>query len=82
MPQLMVAVFAIFLCLVPVYGQNIPDDRRPTSVISLDKEVALGRQLAAETERSSRLVTDPTINEYVNRIAQRQVQIRSRGLFR
>jgi predicted Zn-dependent protease len=37
---------------------------------SIDKEVALGRQLAAEVDRSSKLVSDPLVNEYVNRIAQ------------
>ena len=35
---------------------------------SLDKEIAMGRQLAAEVERQVKLVDDPTINEYVNRV--------------
>jgi predicted Zn-dependent protease len=37
---------------------------------SLEREVSLGRQLAAEVDRSSRLVTDPLVAEYVNRVAQ------------
>ncbi len=37
---------------------------------SVDKEVALGRQLAAEVDRSSKVVSDPLIAEYVNRVAQ------------
>jgi beta-barrel assembly-enhancing protease len=37
---------------------------------SLDKEVALGRQLAAEVDRESKFVTDPIVNEYVNRVGQ------------
>jgi predicted Zn-dependent protease len=37
---------------------------------SLDKEVALGRQLAAEVDRESKFVTDPTVVEYVNRVGQ------------
>src|SRR5262245_8706561 len=36
----------------------------------LDKEVALGRQLAAEVDRSSKFITDPLVTEYVNRVAQ------------
>src|SRR5499433_1018152 len=40
---------------------------------SLDKETALGRQLAAEVDRESKLVTDPIITEYVNRIGQNLV---------
>jgi predicted Zn-dependent protease len=41
---------------------------------SLDKEIAMGRQLAAEVERQVRLVEDPTINEYVNRVGQNIVR--------
>ncbi|MFN0119938.1 MAG: M48 family metallopeptidase [Blastocatellia bacterium] len=37
---------------------------------SLDKEIALGRQIAAETERELKLVDDPLVNEFVNRVAQ------------
>ncbi len=37
---------------------------------SLDKERQLGRELAAEIETQSRLITDPIITEYVNRIGQ------------
>src|SRR5438477_7679650 len=42
--------------------------------ISLDKEIAMGRQLAAEIERQVRLIDDPTINEYVNRVGQNLVR--------
>ncbi len=41
---------------------------------SLDREVALGRQLSQEVESSARLVTDPVINEYINRIGQNLVR--------
>ncbi len=41
---------------------------------SLDREVALGRQLAQQVEGSARLVTDPVITEYVNRIGQNLVR--------
>lgn len=37
---------------------------------SLEKEVALGRQLAAETDQSLQFITDPLITEYVNRVGQ------------
>lgn len=40
------------------------------SLYSLDREVALGRQLSAEVDRSTRLIDDPVVTEYVNRIAQ------------
>jgi beta-barrel assembly-enhancing protease len=37
---------------------------------SLEKEMALGRQLATELEREARLLDSPSIGEYVNRMAQ------------
>src|SRR5262247_1628616 len=37
---------------------------------SIEKEVAIGRQLAAEVDRSSKVINDPLVNEYVNRVAQ------------
>ncbi|HEX8709426.1 MAG TPA: M48 family metallopeptidase [Pyrinomonadaceae bacterium] len=37
---------------------------------SLEKEVAFGRQLAAEVDRQIKLVDDPVITEYVNRVGQ------------
>ena len=41
---------------------------------SLDREMALGRQLSLEVEGSARLVTDPVITEYINRIGQNLVR--------
>jgi predicted Zn-dependent protease len=40
------------------------------NVYSLEKEIALGRQLARETERQAKLLDDPIVGEYVNRIGQ------------
>src|SRR5688572_11881320 len=42
--------------------------------ISLEKEIALGRGLAADIERQVKLVEDPTITEYVNRVGQNLVR--------
>src|SRR5258708_13870796 len=41
--------------------------------MSLEKEAAMGRQLAAEVDRQSKFVDDPVITEYVNRVAQNLV---------
>src|SRR5208337_3729493 len=41
---------------------------------SLDREIALGRQLSNEVEMSARLVNDPVVNEYINRIGQNLVR--------
>src|SRR6266851_3142067 len=37
---------------------------------SIEKEIALGKQLAQEVERQAKLVDDPVVTEYVNRIGQ------------
>ena len=39
----------------------------------LDKEVAQGRQLAAEVDRQAKFVDDPVITEYINRVGQNVV---------
>ena len=41
---------------------------------SLEKEIALGKQLAQEVEREAKVVNDPIIAEYVNRIGQNLVR--------
>jgi|SoiMethySBSTD1v2_1073268.scaffolds.fasta_scaffold109008_1 predicted Zn-dependent protease len=40
---------------------------------SFDKEVALGRQFAQEVDRSAKLVEDPLIVEYINKVGQNLV---------
>jgi beta-barrel assembly-enhancing protease len=37
---------------------------------SLEKEVAIGRQLSAEVDQTSKIINDPIVSEYVNRVAQ------------
>ena len=41
---------------------------------SLDHEIALGKQLAQEVERQAKVVDDPVIAEYVNRVGQNLVR--------
>lgn len=41
---------------------------------SLEKEIALGKQLAQQVERQSKVVNDPIVAEYVNRIGQNLVR--------
>jgi len=41
---------------------------------SLEKEIALGKQLANEVERQAKIVNDPVIAEYVNRVGQNLVR--------
>ena len=41
---------------------------------SIEKEIALGKQLAQEVERQAKIVEDPIIAEYVNRVGQNLVR--------
>jgi beta-barrel assembly-enhancing protease len=41
---------------------------------SIEKEIALGKQMAQEVERQAKIVEDPVIAEYVNRIGQNLVR--------
>jgi predicted Zn-dependent protease len=40
------------------------------SIISQEKEIAMGKEFSTEIDRSAKVLNDPTINEYVNRVAQ------------
>jgi len=41
---------------------------------SLEKEIGLGKQLAQDVERQSKVINDPVISEYVNRLGQNLVR--------
>ncbi len=51
-----------------------PNVGKGVNFYSLDKEIALGKQLAQEVERQSKIVDDPTVAEYVNRLGQNLVR--------
>ena len=42
--------------------------------VSQEKEIALGNQLAAEFEQTARLIDDPVVSEYVDRVGQNLVK--------
>src|SRR5262245_11634977 len=81
-----ILMFLLMLAAAPALAQNQPkpiDDKDNPLMIgkrdinnnqinfySLDKEMALGRQLAAETDRQSKFVNDPVMTEFVNRVGQ------------
>ena len=41
---------------------------------SIEKEIALGKGLASEVERQAKIINDPVIAEYVNRLGQNLVR--------
>src|SRR5947209_20555153 len=60
--------------------ENDPDEignrdvGKGVNFYSLEKEIALGKSMAQEVERSARIVDDPVISEYVNRLGQNLVR--------
>ena len=61
-------------------GKNDPDaigDRNVSGKVnfySLEKEIALGKGMAQQVERQSKVINDPVVAEYVNRIGQNLVR--------
>jgi predicted Zn-dependent protease len=49
-------------------------NKRSLNFISLEKEISMGREMATEVEKESKMIDDPAINEYVNRVAQNIVR--------
>jgi len=50
------------------------DPGRGVNFYSLEREVELGRQMAAEVDRQARFLDDPVVSEYVNRLSQNLVR--------
>jgi len=40
------------------------------SIISQEKEIGIGKQYATQIDHSAKIISDPVVNEYVNRVAQ------------
>jgi len=68
---------------VPVYADDKKKDPdeignrdvgKGVNFYSIEKEIALGKQMAQEVERQAKIVDDPIIAEYVNRVGQNLVR--------
>jgi len=81
MLRLLSIPLALLLCL-GVYGKDKkkppeevdPDPGKGVNFYSMEREIALGRQMAREVEMEARMVYDQTISEYVNRLGQNLVR--------
>src|SRR5580658_2913116 len=80
-----VAFLAAALSVLPTNSfagdkENDPDaigDRdvgKGVNFYSLEKEIAIGKQMAQQVERQAKIIDDPTIAEYVNRVGQNLVR--------
>ena len=50
------------------------DVSKGVNFYSIEKEIALGKQVAQEIERQAKIIDDPVISEYVNRVGQNLVR--------
>ncbi|HEX4604840.1 MAG TPA: M48 family metallopeptidase [Candidatus Angelobacter sp.] len=50
--------------------RNVGCNRGLGNWYTLDSQVKMGQQFAQQVEQSSHLITDPVVNEYVNRVGQ------------
>src|SRR5208283_3895954 len=79
-PRFVVLLLVAILCWVSLPGRA--DDKKDDvdeigdrkvahrSIISQEKEIAIGKQYADEIDKQAKILKDPIINEYVNRVAQ------------
>lgn len=51
-------------------SRNVGCNRGLGNWYSLDSQVRMGQEFARQVEQSSHLITDPVVNEYVNRVGQ------------
>ena len=81
--QLTVSLLAVVCLTAPAFAQEHKKDNKkdPTEIgdrnvskglnfYSVEQELALGKQLALEVEKQAKIVDDPIVAEYINRLGQ------------
>src|SRR5437762_562712 len=79
------AVIAMLSLVTPTYSfagdkKKDPDEignrdvGKGINFYSIEKEIGMGKQMAQEVERQAKIVDDPVIAEYVNRVGQNLVR--------
>lgn len=83
--RLLLATFTVLALMAPASGPAKDKKKDPEAIgerdvgkginfYSLEKEIALGKELAQEIERQAKIIDDPVIAEYVNRVGQNLVR--------
>lgn len=83
--HIMVVILSLLLGTMPLWADKKKDEQDINNIgnrnvgkgmnrYSIEKEIALGKALAQEVERTSKVVDDPAISEYVNRVGQNLVK--------
>ena len=77
------SVCLLTLTTAALFAQNKKDDPaqigsrdvgKGINIYSIEREMALGKQLAQEVQRQAKVVDDPLISEFVNRVGQNLVR--------
>lgn len=69
--RIFILLSAVLLLAVSAGAQKKPRHvGKGINFYSLEREIALGRQLAEEVQRQSKLVDDPIVGEFINRLGQ------------
>ncbi|MGH9351206.1 MAG: M48 family metallopeptidase [Terriglobia bacterium] len=74
----LVSLLAFTFAALPVSAENQKDNVNDIgnrkvahwSIISEQKEIAIGKQYADQIDRQAKLIKDPVVTEYINRLAQ------------
>src|SRR5579884_4262402 len=83
LPAMFFGVILATAMIMPAWSENKEKDPdeignrdvgKGVNFYSLEKEIALGKQLAADVERQAKIIDDPIISEYVNRVGQNLVR--------
>jgi predicted Zn-dependent protease len=81
----LIAALTMVFSPVDLYGKSKDKKKDPDEIgnrdvgkgvnlYSLEKEIAMGKQYAQEIERQAKIIDDPVISEYVNRVGQNLVR--------
>lgn len=81
MRSFLTTALAVAVLAVPLVAGSKPKKNDPTAIgdrkvsgsfnfYSVEQELALGRQLSIEVEREAKIIDDPIVSEYINRIGQ------------
>jgi predicted Zn-dependent protease len=77
---ILLTIFLLFLPLFAADKEKDPDQignrdvGKGVNFYSIEKEIALGKQLAQQVERQAKIIDDPVVAEYVNRLGQNLVR--------
>jgi predicted Zn-dependent protease len=65
-----VRISSLAITLLGISSVFAADSHKGIDLYSIPQEIAMGRQMAAEVEKQARVIEDPILAEYINRLGQ------------